>query len=207
MSLVRQTTRSLKQGFSTNTLKTAGTILAGNMGATFFAEKAANFFPMLRSHAAIEVAALLGIASAQAVFVKKFIPKMLNANSILVGGILAGVTRGIKAIAPGSFTTCGLGEDMDGLGSYFVSPNQIAAAIGTHGQHVGIPHPSQFVYGTGFGAYPSPAAPLIGTHGLSDHATGLPAGQVLAHGMQPRLIHALDGLANDEVGREIAMQM
>lgn len=206
MSLVRQTTRSLKQGFSTNTLKTAGTILAGNMGATFFAEKAASFFPMLRSHVAIEVAALLGIASAQAVFVKKFIPRMLNANSILVGGILAGVTRGIKAIAPNSFTTCGLGEDMDGLGD-FVNPFNIAHSINPHGQYVGIPHPNQFVYGNGFGAFARPDQPMIGTHGIGDHATGLPAGQVLAHGMQPRLIHALDGLANLAVQEEIAQSM
>lgn len=213
MSIVRQTTRSLRAGFATKTLERAGTILAGNMGATFFTEKLASIAPMIRSNTFFEIASLLGVASVQAFVVKKFIPKMLNASDILIGGILAGVTRGVKAVLPGSFTTCGLGEDFEGMGdSYYPTPWQVNHAILTsNGYPAGMgyaPGPdTKMLQMSGMGAFANPNQPFIGTHGLSDHATANPSGQVLVHGAQPRLIQQLDGLANDEVGREIAMQM
>lgn len=190
MSLVRQTTRSMQAGFHTNTLKHAGTILAGNVGATFFQDRLAGVVPMIRSNPLFEVGSLLALAGLQAFVVKKFIPKILNANDILIGGILAGVTRGVKAIIPGHFTTCGLGEDMEGLGddleglgAWFATPRSIGSAFALRG-------------------YASPQAPTIGTHGLGDEAVFNQIQGNMGHNLV-----TLDGMANDEVGREIAMQM
>ncbi len=181
MSLVRNTTRSLKAGFAPTTLKKAGTILAGNVGASFFADKLAQHVPMVRSNAFFEIGTLLLLASAQGMVVKKFIPKILNANDIFIGGLIAGATRALKLVLPSTFMGCGLGEDFEGMGSYYADPRQIMHAFPLHG----------------IGAYPGPQAPMIGTHGLGDEA------------VYPQVQHAitLDGMANDAVGQEIANQM
>lgn len=149
--------------------------------------------PMMRSNPFIEIASLLGIAGLQGMIVHKFIPKILNANDVLIGGILAGVTKTARMVLPSSFSSCGLGEDMEGMGAYYATPEQIMGAITPNGMHAGFPGMR------GFGAYPSPAAPLIGTHGLGDEA--------MYQQVQPANVVTLDGMADAEIQREIAMQM
>ncbi len=202
-SLVRNTTRSLKAGFAPTTLKKAGTILAGNMGASFFTDKLAMHFPIVRSNPVIEIATLLLLASGQGMFVKRFIPKVLNANDIFIGGLIAGATRALKMVLPKTFQTCGLGEDLDGLGyemdgmgdysyvqgmgDYTVSPGN--PVINTQGGWVNRLN--------GMDAYPGPQAPTIGTHGLDDSAV-IP---------QVQRAITLDGMADMAVADEISNQM
>ncbi len=181
MSLVHNTTRSLKAGFAPNTLKRATAILLGNISTTFYVDQIGSRVPMIRSNPVFEIGSLLLLAGANAMVAKRIWPK--HASDILIGGILAGVTRAVKTVLPGRFSTCGLGEDMEGMGGmdgWFADPRQIQHAFPLAG-------------------YASPAAPTIGTHGLGDEA--------MYHQVQPTNVIQLDGLANEEVGREIAMQM
>lgn len=189
--IIKQTTRSLKAGFNGKVVRRAANILAGNVGATFFNDRLAGFFPMVRSNPIFEIGSLLAIAGLQGMVVHKFIPKILNANDILIGGILAGVTKAARTVLPGQFSSCGLGEDMEGLGnSFYATPEQVLYPITPNGMRTSI---------AGFGAYQSPAAPLIGTNGLGDEA--------MYQQVQPANIVTLDGMADAEIQREIAMQM
>ena len=136
----------------------------------------------------MQVGTLLLLAGAQTIAVKKLAPRY--ASDVLIGGILAGVTRFAKIVLPGRFTTCGLGEDLEGLsddmygmGDWMASPGNIRNAFALRGMD----------------AYPSPQAPVIGTAGMDDYALRWQA--------QPQNIVQLDGLADSEVQREIAMQM
>ena len=187
-SLAQRTFRAGTAGFKLNVLRRGTTILAGNVGTTFFAEKFGHMVPSLTSHPVGQVAALAAVALAQSALVGKvgFLRKMLSPSDILIGGMLAAVTRTAKLVLPGTFSTCGLGEDLDGLGSWYANPYNIGSA---------------FRLMNGMGAYASPGAPEIGTHGIADYAQ-------LYQTQAPTVITALDGLAaNQALGEEIASQM
>ncbi len=185
-SIVQRTFRAGTQGFKLNVLRRGTTILAGNVGTTFFTEKLGGMVPSLTSHPVGQVAALVAVALAQSALVGKvgFLRKALNPADILIGGMLAAVTRTARLALPGTFQTCGLGEDLDGLGDWMASPGNISRAFPL------------------LNGYASPAAPMIGTHGIGDYAQ-------IYQTQAPVVINtALDGLAaNQALGEEIASQM
>ncbi len=184
---IRHTTRSLSKGFSKKAFKQAGTILGGNILTTWSEGMISSRLPFLRSHPIAEVASLFVLASAAGVFAAKTpLRKFISPKDVMIGGFLAGITRGAKLLFPGSFTTCGLGEDMEGLGSWYVAPFGNAA------------HPIL----AGMGAYASPhAVDRALVAGMGDHA-------IYPQTHEPLMITALDGLAaNQAMGEEIGMQM
>ena len=186
-SLVHSTRRAATRALSLGVLRRGTTILAGNVGTTFFTEKANRFLPsMLTSNPIGQVATLAAVAMAQSALVSKVVllRKALNPNDILIGGMLAAVTRAARLILPGTFATCGLGEDLDGLGDWMATAGpggNIANAFSLRG-------------------YASPQALMIGTHGIGDYAQ-------IYQTQPPVVITALDGMADYEVQREIAAQM
>lgn len=204
MSLVKNTTRSLGAGFNTKVLKRAGTILGGNVLTTWSEGMIASRVPFLRSHPIAEVLSLFilsGMASIAAA--KTPARKYLNPSDILIGGMLAGITRGAKLLFPGSFSTCGLGEDMDGMGGLFIGPQNTNYAFPLLNGYAG---PHALAQGVrdgiaGMGWAPGPGNPTIGTSGMNDYAQ-------LYQTQAPTVITALDGMAaNAEVSHEIGMQM
>lgn len=191
-SIVSKTFSATKSGFRLNVLRRGTTILAGNVGTTFFTEKLGGMVPALTSHPVGQIAALTAVALAQSALVGKvgFLRRMLSPSDILIGGMLAAVTRTAKTLLPGTFSTCGLGEDLDGLGSWYANPYNIGSA---------------FRLMNGMDAYASPvgvrAGEALGIHGLNDYAQ-------LYQTQPPTVITALDGLAaNQALGEEIASQM
>ncbi len=133
------------------------------------------------------VGALLLLGGAQGVFVGKVLKYPKYATDLMIGGILAGVTRAVKMVLPNQFSTCGLGEDMEGLGDYIHPGVGVVTPNGQFVQHL-----------NGFGAYIGPSNPLTGTHGLGDEA--------MYHQVQPTNVIQLDGMADAEISRELAMQ-
>ncbi len=187
--MVRNTTRPLRAGFDPKILKRATAILLGNISTTWYVDQIASRVPMLRSNPIFDIGTLLLLGGAQGVFVSKVLKQPKYAADVMIGGILAGVTRAVKMVLPNQFSTCGLGEDMEGLGAYYASPGNVV--VTPNGQYVNRLN--------GLSAYPGPALPLIGTHGLGDEA--------MYHQVQPTNVITLDGMADAEMQREIAMQM
>lgn len=188
MSMVRNTTRSLRAGFDPKILKRASAILLGNISTTWYVDQIASRVPMLRSSPVFDIGALLLLGGAQGVFVSHILKQPKYATDIMIGGILAGVTRAVKMVLPNQFSTCGLGEDMEGLGDYIYPGVGVVTLNGQWVQRL-----------NGLGAFARPGAPLIGTHGLGDEA--------MYHQVQPTNVIQLDGMADAEMQREIAMQM
>ncbi len=194
MSIVKQTTKSVREGFAPSTIKKATAILLGNISTTWYVDQIASRVPMIRSNPLFEIGSLLLLASGNALVAKRIWPK--HANDILVGGILAGVTRAVKTVLPGRFPTCGLGEDsMDGMGDY--SYVQGMGNLGSGG-FIGPFVASRAFTMQGIDGYASPHAPTIGTHGLGDEAV-----YQQVQGNQGRNLVTLDGLANMAVMQEI----
>ncbi len=177
-SLVRTATRSLGAGFKVKAWEQATAILAGNVGATFFTDKATQALPVLRNPF-LQIGTLLLTAGGQMLAVKKLAPKY--AANVLVGGILAGVTRAAKMVLPGRFITCGLGEDFEGLDDWFMNPRLAQSAFPLHGMD----------------GYASPQARMIGTSGMGDEATLMQAQHAIT----------LDGFADMALAEELAQQM
>lgn len=158
--------------------KKAATILGGNISTSWSANKAMEFLPVLNSNPIFGIATVGLMAGVNGVLARRFAPRY--ADGILVGGILAAVTRLAKMVLPGHFATCGLSDDLDGLGDWFADPRNIGSAfrLGSYA-HVGQP-----------------------TIGMSDYA--------IQPQVQPGNVVQLDGLsgmANAEVSNEIASQM
>lgn len=194
MSIVNNTTRSLRAGFDPKIIKTASAILLGNISTTWYVDQIASRVHMLRTNPVLEVGSLLLLGGANALFVGKVLKQPKYAKDILIGGILAGVTRAVKMVLPGHFATCGLGEgegfmglgeEMDGLGSYYASPGNLVVTPNGHFQgQLNQPGRYPHAHMRGFGAYASPSAvgiaglgwapgpsmPTIGTHGMDDYA-------------------------------------
>lgn len=202
MSLVKQGTRSLTAGFNGSVLKKATAILLGNISTTFYLDQIASRVPMVRSNPIFEIGSLLLLSGGNALVAKKIWPK--HASDILVGGILAAVTRGVKTVLPGRFSTCGLGEDMEGLGMYEYVHGLGNFVIGPHSTQTafsmsGYGGPMTPKIGThGLGWAPGPNMPEIGTHGLGDEAV-----YQQVQGNQGHNLVTLDGLANLAVMQEI----
>ncbi len=224
MSMVKHTTRSLRAGFDPAILKRASAILLGNISTTWYVDQIASRVPMIRSNPIFDIGALLLLGGAQGVFVSKVLKQPKYATDIMIGGILAGVTRAAKTVLPKQFSTCGLGEDLDGLaddldglGDYTISPNDMI--VNTNGMYEGtLNHQGRFPHGPmhGMDAYPSPDTRMIHMHGLSDHAvlhashSGRPLiteqGHFIKNGMIPRH-NPMAGLADMALAEEFAMQM
>lgn len=201
--MIRTTTRSLGAGFNTKVIKQASTILGGNILTTWSEGMIASRLPFLRSSKIAEVLSLFVLSGAAGVFSKKFLSKFVNPSDVLIGGILAGITRGAKYLLPGTFATCGLGddegfmglgEDMDGLGAFYHPGMQVITPNGMFVNHL-----------NGMGSYAHKGQPLItlnGGYGMGDSA-------VVPQTRAPLLINtALDGMgAMQAVGEEIGMQM
>ncbi len=189
-SLVKSTTRSLGAGFQTKVLKQAGTILGGNVLTTWSEGMIASRVPQIRSHPAVEVLSLFVLAGAAGVFAAKTpLRKLVNPSDVLIGGILAGITRGAKYLFPGTFTTCGLGDDgMDGLNGWYANPHNIGTAFPLLNGYAG---PAAIAQGV-----------REGIAGMNDYAQ-------LYQTSAPTLINtALDGMAaNAEVAHEIGSMM
>lgn len=182
-SLVSQGSKAVTRGFSLTNAKKAGVILYGNISTSAAANYIQNMVPMLRSHAALDVLSTVAVAGLNGFVTRKLKFASKYSNDVFVGGMLAGVTRLLKAVLPGHFNTCGLGEDMEGLGDWMVSPSNIATArYGTHG----------------IGWAPGPNTPAIGTHGIGDEAVW---GQINPPGyMNPPMspLVVLDGLGMED---------
>ncbi len=204
MSLVKNTTRSLGAGFQGKVLKRAGTILGGNVLTTWSEGMIASRVPFLRSHPIAEVFSLFVLAGAASVVAAKTaVRKYVSPADILIGGMLAGITRGAKLLFPGSFATCGLGEDLEGMDGWFANPHNIGTAFpllnGYAGPHALAQGVREGIAGMGWA--PGPGNPTIGTSGMNDYAQ-------LYQTQAPTVITALDGMAaNAEVSHEIGMQM
>lgn len=186
-SMVANTTRSLKAGFDPNILKRATAILAGNVSTTWYVDQIGSRVSMVRRNPYVEAATLLALSGANAMVVGKVLKQPKYASDVFIGGILAGVTRVIKAVAPGMFNTCGLRGDMEGLSDWTIGPQNVMNAFSARQPFM-----------NGMDAYPSPAAPLIGTHGLADSAVVPQVNYANAH---PNM---LDGLANLALAEELA---
>jgi hypothetical protein len=168
------------------------------VGATFFTEHLVRMFPMLSSPVA-QIATLFGVASAQAAITStRMLRKIFHPGDILIGGFLAGITRTARTILPGTFQTCGLGEDLDGLSGWFANPHNIGGAFPLMNGMGAYASPAAIRENLGWA--PSPGNPLIGTTGIGDYAQ-------LYQTQAPVVITALDGMADYEVQREIASQM
>ncbi len=181
--------RSATSALKVNVLKDAGVILGGNILTTWSAEKIMGAIPALRSNKFANVATVLMTAGLAGVFTRRFAPKY--ANSVLIGGALAGVTRGIRTLAPNLLpSSClgddmdGLSEDLDGLADWMASPGNIARAFPLHG----------------IGSYAHIGQPVVGTGYMGDYANMGQSGQ-----QQFAKMVQLDGM--DAVGEEIASQM
>lgn len=175
--------RAATAGYRVNVLKKAGTILVGNIGTTWIAGQIQNFLPILRNNRILDTLTVLSTAGLASFVTRRIRPigKVLHPDSVFIGGILAGVTRGLKNFAPGILPSSCLGEDMDGLGDWFINPGLVNSAFPLHG----------------LGYAPGPGTPIVGTHGIGDHA--------MHWQTQPGSVVQLDGL--DAVGEEIASQM
>ncbi len=152
-SFVSTGTRSIGAAFNAKVAKEAGVILYGNISTTFASDYLQGMFPVLRSNAALDVLSVLGVASLNGYVTGKFRMTSKYAQNVLTGGLLAGVTRLLRKVLPGKFSTCGLGEDLEGFGDWTPSPAQFARPIMA-----------------GLGWAPGPGTPQIGTHGMGDSA-------------------------------------
>jgi hypothetical protein len=199
-------------------LPTAGAILLGNVGATWGVEQLAKHLPILRTNKYAEVISLFGLGIVEGML-SKHIPVGIikrSSNAFYVGGMLAGVTRSLKYIFPGTFSTCGIGDDMDGMGDWFASAgpqgNVAMAFPNTHGwrppHHGPYPHPRLpfHPHMHGMGAYVGPSTPDFQMHGMGDYAqfgATMPSAMVRQGGMNPA-VHTHMGDAMGEVMNEIA---
>lgn len=188
-SVVTSARRAVTSGFKMSVLKKAGTVLAGTLGASFIGGHIQNMFPFLKRNKVLDVLTVLGVASIDAAIVKKIKPAY--ASDILVGGLVAGLLRGAKAVLPNQFNACGLGEDleglrddMEGLGAYYATPGQVMHPIGTSGMGQ-------------LGWAPGPRTPVVGTSGMNDYA--------LHAQVQPGNVVQLDGM--DDVISEVSSQI
>lgn len=168
--------KAVTSAFTKDLLIQGGTILAGNLITVFLADMAISRVDLLKNKWA-NVAAVLATAGVTGTLAKKYLPKY--GNDILIGGMLAGLTRGLKTAFPNQFGGTGLGEDdLEGLED-FVDPRQVMAPIGM----------SDY-------ADPRRLMAPVGTSGLGDSAT-VP---------QARGAITLDGLADLAVAEEIESQ-
>lgn len=188
-----KTTSAATSGFKMPVLKQAGVILGGNILTTWSAEKIMGALPTLKNNKILNVVTVLVTAGLAHVAARRFLPKY--APGVLIGGVLAGVTRGVREFAPSVLpSSClgddmeglgwdleGLGEDMDGLGDWTIGPKNAYSAFP-------------------LGSYAHMGQPLVGTAGFGDYANMGQSGQKhYSH------LVKLDGM--DAVGEEIASQM
>lgn len=187
MSIVKNTTRSLRAGFNPSVIKRAGAILLGNISTTWYVDQIGSRIHMIRTNPVLEVGSLLLLAGAQGVFVDKVLKQRKYASDILIGGILAGVTRAVKTVLPNQFATCGLSDDLDGLGSYYASPMDMVIGTQMGHPHGTLNQPGRFgphmtMRGIGYGGpdavqsmdglgwAPGPDTREFQMHGMEDYA-------------------------------------
>lgn len=121
----------VKAGFKTDAMKEAMGVIAGNIGTTFFANLATSKVGFLNNKVGKIVMPLV-LAGAVSKLASKAMPS--QARHVLIGGILAGLTKGLQALFPSYFGA--LADDLDdglfGLDDW-ARPNQIAAAYPMNG--------------------------------------------------------------------------
>ncbi len=199
-SIVAQGSRAVTRGFHLAAVKKAGVILYGNISTTWLAEMAQKHLPMLNSHPALDVISVLGIAGLNAFATQKLKFASKYSSDIFIGGMLAGATRALRHILPGHFSTCGLGEDLEGLSnSYYATFDQVMHPIGPNGylQNPGHPMHHTMPYGH-MGAYAGPGSKMISLKGVGDEAifTQLNPGQYVHQPNSP--VITLDGMGDAE---------
>lgn len=131
MGVLSSIPSAAKSGFKTDALKRAGWIIGGNLVTTWTASKLMDAVSILKSSTFARVGTTLAVAGGVAAASKLAISG--HSSDILTGGILSGLTRGLRELFPSVFG--GMSDDLDGMGDY-VDPRQIAMARNGIGDYV-----------------------------------------------------------------------
>lgn len=120
---------AVKSGFKPTLLKRAAWIVGGNLLTTFVADKIINSVSMIKDNKILNVLTVLGTAGLAGAGARMVPVAMVKANAddVLLGGMLAGLTRTLKIVWPSQFGN--LSEDLEGLEDY-VNPMNIGRPIG-----------------------------------------------------------------------------
>jgi hypothetical protein len=119
--------KAAMSGFEVSALKQAGAIALGNIATATVSGMLTNKVSFLNNKVG-KVVATLALAGVMRAVAGKVVPGM--AKDIAIGGILAGVTKGLQAVAPQYFGTAGLEDDdfgLDGMDDW-LNPRGIATA-------------------------------------------------------------------------------
>ena len=129
---IKSPVKALTSAFNIDLAKRAGFVIGGNLLTTFVADKIIGSVDMLKSNKAANVLVVLGMAGVAGAAAHRFMPS--RGSDVLLGGMLAGLTRTLKMVWPSQFGSLGddLEQDMEGLYDY-VDPRQIMAPMGTRG--------------------------------------------------------------------------
>jgi hypothetical protein len=167
--------KAVTSAFSKDLLVRGGVIVAGNLATTLAADALISRVDMLKNKW-VNVVTVLVTAGVAGTLAKKYLPKY--GDDILLGGMLAGLTRGLKTAFPNQFGNLSGDDDLDGLDD-FVNPNQVMRPIGMNDY-----------------ADPRQLMAPIGVSGFGDSATVPQATRAMQ----------LDGLADMAVAEEIEAQ-
>jgi hypothetical protein len=172
---------SAKSGFKASEIKTAAAVAGGNIGTQVITDHLLPLIP-IASQYPIFNPILSGVVAGILAGTSKMVLKG-HAKDILTGGMLVALTRTLKIIAPGTFGTLSMGDDLEGLALGPAYPGE-GGMTGMSDYAMPWTFQNRMIPGTTAQPYHQgmiPAYPSHGVHGMGDYANLGQSGQRPTH--------------------------
>ena len=126
---IKQPMKALTSAYNLNLAKRGAFVVGGNLLTTLVTDFIAGKVAIIKDNKMANVATTLVVAGLAGAGAKRFMPA--RADDVLLGGMLAGLTRTLKMVWPSQFGN--LSDDLEQDLDDYVDPRQIMAPVGTRG--------------------------------------------------------------------------